>query len=237
MGAPIMAGDNLEILMTRAAVPVLVLDAGIRETHVSIVVGQLMFPRPARNLFGLTVRPAVAVLLAPVALVQEALIVAFELVVEHDSPHPTTLPSQALLGALIGTIDLGVVGQFARLSETSVEGLARLPGAVLALVSTRFEQVSAAVSQDDRAVIRAEERGPYQALSFKVRQTLAGAFAAIVEVAFGDDAKGTHRGEQSAFVAVDLVHAVTFSHRPALAAAAIESRPRLLSSRSSSRGS
>jgi hypothetical protein len=44
--------------------------------EVPIVVRQFMLACPARNLFGLPVRPAVAILLAAVALVQEALIVA-----------------------------------------------------------------------------------------------------------------------------------------------------------------
>ena len=69
MGASIVAGHDLEILMPRTAVTVFVLDAGIRESNVPIVVRQIVFTRPPCNLFGLTVRPAVAVLLASVALV------------------------------------------------------------------------------------------------------------------------------------------------------------------------
>ena len=103
MGAPIVAGHDLKILMPRTAVSVLVLDSCIREPHVPIVVRQLMFPRPACNLFGLTVRPTVAVLLPSVALVQEALIVALELVVEDDAPDPPPGLSDALLHA--GTLD------------------------------------------------------------------------------------------------------------------------------------
>ena len=126
MGAAIVAGHDLDVLMPRAAVAVLVLDAGVREPDVPIVVRQLVLPRPPRNLFGLTVRPAVAVLLAAIALVEEALIVALELVVEDDAPNPTALAAQALLGALVGAIDLGVVRQLARLPEAGVEGLAGL---------------------------------------------------------------------------------------------------------------
>jgi ribosomal protein S1 len=69
MGAAIVAGDDLKILMPRAAISVLVLDPRVRESDVPIVVRQLVFPSPPCNLFGLTVRPAVAVLLASVALV------------------------------------------------------------------------------------------------------------------------------------------------------------------------
>ena len=142
--------------MPRAAVSVLVLDPRIREADVPIVVRQLVFPRPPRNLFGLAVRPAVAVLLAAIALVQEALIVALELVVEDDAPNPTALAAETLLGALVGAIDLGVVRQLARLSDAGVEGLAGLVGAVVALVAVGLEQVASAVGQDDGAVVRAE---------------------------------------------------------------------------------
>jgi hypothetical protein len=78
VGAAIVAGHDLEILVPRAAISVLVLDPRVRKPDVPIVVRQLVFPRPACNLFGLTVRPAVAVLLAAIALMQEALIIAFE---------------------------------------------------------------------------------------------------------------------------------------------------------------
>ena len=61
--------------MPRAAISFLVLDPRIREPDVPLVVRQLVFPRPTCNLFRLTVRPAVAVLLAAVALVKKALIV------------------------------------------------------------------------------------------------------------------------------------------------------------------
>ena len=90
MGAAIVAGHDLEILVPRATISVLVLDPRVRKPDVPVV-RQLVFPRPPCNLFGFTVRPAVAVLLASIALVQEALIVALQLVVEDDAPNPTAL--------------------------------------------------------------------------------------------------------------------------------------------------
>ena len=79
MGTAVVGGDDLNVLMPRATVPVLVLDAGIRETDVAIVVRQLVLPRPARDLGGFAIRPAVAVLLPSIALVEESLIVPLEL--------------------------------------------------------------------------------------------------------------------------------------------------------------
>jgi hypothetical protein len=88
----IVAGDDLKILMTRAPVSVLVLNAGIRETHVPIVVRQVVLPRPACDFFRRPIRPTVAALVAAIALMKEPLIVPLELVVENDSPHPAALP-------------------------------------------------------------------------------------------------------------------------------------------------
>jgi hypothetical protein len=86
VGAAVVAGHHFEVLMPRPTVSVLVLDPRVREPDVPIVVRQVVLTRPPCNLFGLTVRPAVAVLLPSIALVQEALIVALELVVEDDPP-------------------------------------------------------------------------------------------------------------------------------------------------------
>ena len=131
MGAAIVGGHDLDVLVTRPAVAVLVLDTRIGEVHVSVVVRQVVLSRPPRDLLGLAIRPTVAVLLAAIALVQEPLVVALELVVEDDAPNPTALAAEALLGALIGAIDLRVVRQLARLPEAGVEGLAGFVGSVV----------------------------------------------------------------------------------------------------------
>jgi hypothetical protein len=142
--------------MPRAAVAVFVLDSGIREPDVPIVVRQFMLSRPSCNLFGLTIRPTVAVFLVAIALMQEALIVALELVVEDDPPDSAASIPQSLLGPLVGAIDLGVVRQLARLSDTRAEDLAGLVGAVVALLAVGLEQVTSAVCQRDGAIIGAK---------------------------------------------------------------------------------
>jgi hypothetical protein len=139
VGAAIVAGHDLEILMPRTAVTVFVLDAGIRESDVPIVVRQLVLPRPPCNLFWFTVRPAVAVFLAPIALVQEPLIIALEFVIEDDAPNPAALVTKSLRGALIGGVDIGVVRQLARLSEAGMEGLPWFVRAVMTLVAVGLE--------------------------------------------------------------------------------------------------
>ena len=101
MGAAIVRGHNLDIFVPTPAIAVLVLDADIGEVHVPVVVRQLVLPRPPRDLLRLAIRPAVAVLLAAIALVEESLIVTLELVVEDDAPNPTALTAEALLSTLV----------------------------------------------------------------------------------------------------------------------------------------
>jgi hypothetical protein len=84
------------------------------------------------------------------------------------------------------------------------------------LTPIRFEQVSAAIGQDDRAIIRAEGRSARETFSFEMAQALAGLVAAVVQVALRDDAEGTDRREHPALGAVDLIHTVTITNRPTL---------------------
>jgi hypothetical protein len=217
-----VAGHDFEVLVTGQPIAVLILDPRIREVNVSVVVRQVVLASPTRDLLRLAVRPPIAILLASIALVQETLVVALELVIEDNAVHPTALLANALLSALVGTIDLGVVRQLARLPEARVKRLTWLPGALVPLVPIRLEQVSAAICQHHGAVIRAERGGAYQTFPFKVAHFLAGVatlISTVVQVTVGDDAEGANGGEDSAFGAVDLVHAVALSHWPALTAA------------------
>ena len=201
--------------MPRATVSVLVLDPRVREPDVPIVLRQLVFPCPACNLFGLSVRAAVEVLLPSIALVQEALIIALELVVEDHSPDSPALSPQSLLRALVGAIDLCVVRQFARLPEPSVEGLSGLVRAVVAVVSVGFEEVSPALRQDDGAVVRAERRCTNQSFVLEMLEAsprALGVVADVVKIASGDHPKYADRRQATALGAVDLVDAVTVAY-------------------------
>jgi hypothetical protein len=112
-----------------------------------------VLPCPAGNLFGLTIRSAVGVLPPSIAVVEEALIVAFELVVENESANLSTTTPQALVGALIRPIHLGVVRELTGLPDAGIERLAEFVAAVRALEAVRFEQISAALRQDDDSVV------------------------------------------------------------------------------------
>jgi hypothetical protein len=91
--------------------------------------------------------------------------------------------------------------------------------AVVAFVSVGFEEISPTVRQDNGAVVRTEWRRTYQALLLEVPLGLGSVVTAIVKIAFGDDPEGTDGGQHPALGAVDVVHAIAPSHRPALTAA------------------
>jgi hypothetical protein len=120
--------------------------------------------------------------------VQEALIVAFQLVIENHASNAATLAAEALRRALVGPIDLGVVRQLTRLPEAGVEGLTGFVAAVRSFVAVRFEKISAALGQDDGSVVRAERTAANQPLVLQMPNAtarIAGLVAQVVEVALG----------------------------------------------------
>jgi len=61
MGAAVVRGHNLDVLVPTPAIPILVLDAGIGKVHVTVLVRQLVLPRPSRDLLRFAIGPPVAV--------------------------------------------------------------------------------------------------------------------------------------------------------------------------------
>jgi hypothetical protein len=98
-----VAGDGLEILVTRPSVAVFVLDASVGTMHLVVVVRQLVLARPASDLLGVSNGSAVAVLAAAFPLLKEALVIPFEFVVENDSADLAALLADALLGSLVAS--------------------------------------------------------------------------------------------------------------------------------------
>lgn len=115
MGTAVVRRHHLYVSVLRLAITVLELDPCVRETHAVAVAGQVVVLRPCRNLFRHPVGSAGAVGPPPVPLLEEVLVLAFELVVQHDTPDAATLVSNLRLGISTGAIDLDVVGQFTRL--------------------------------------------------------------------------------------------------------------------------
>ena len=125
--ATVVRGDNLDVFVADVAVLILVFDPGVGEVDAAVEEREVVLACPGLNLFRRAVRPAVAVGPSPVPLLQELLVVTLQLVVEDDAPDVSAAGTEALLGALVRAINLGVVSQLARLPEARVE---RLPGLV-----------------------------------------------------------------------------------------------------------
>jgi len=188
--------------MSRAAVAVFVLDSSVWKLHVPVFVRQFVLARPPRDLLGLAIRPTIAVLLASIAFVEEALVVALELVVQDHALHPSALVAQALLSPLVGAIDLRIVRELARLPEAGVERLAGFPCAVAVLVAIGFKEIFPTVGQHDGAVICAERRSPNQTLFFEMPEILAclsRLVPCVVQIAFRHDSKCANCAEHAAF--------------------------------------
>ena len=164
--------------------------------------------------------PPVAVSVTAIALLQELLILALQLVVEDDAPDTSAVVADAFLGARVGAIDLCVVRQLARLAEAGVEGLA---GLVTALAAARFEHVSPFLGEHNDIALAPihgdglDEAGFPQVIQSVVRLAIVVVpFEAAAQVFFGNDAKGADGREHPGLVAVDGVAALAIANQLAL---------------------
>jgi hypothetical protein len=105
--------DDLDVLAVPAAVRLLVLDADVGEVDHVIEIRQVVFVRPFANLIGRAIRMAVVVVVILVPLVEPALILALQLVVEDDALNVCTPVQETVLGLFVRAIDLEVVFQLA----------------------------------------------------------------------------------------------------------------------------
>jgi hypothetical protein len=152
MRATVVLGGDLDVLVLPAVITILVLDADVGEVNVAIEVGEVVLARPDLDLTNVVIRAAVAVLSATVAPLPKALRLAFELVVQGDTPDAPSLAPETLFRPQVGAVDLAVVGQLARLPETSVELLTGF--SVSPLETVGFKEVPAAARQDDDALAK-----------------------------------------------------------------------------------
>ena len=131
MGAAVMRGDDLQVCNLPATIPVLVLDADIRELHVFVLVRQPVRQRPLPNLVGCAIGPTVAVPFLAIALLEETLVFALQLVVEDYPPDVATAFSDRLSRSLVRLVKVRVVGDLGPPGEARVEALAIVERAVL----------------------------------------------------------------------------------------------------------
>ena len=109
--------------------------------------------------------------------------------------------------------------QLARLPEAGVERLAGFVRALGTFVAIGFEELPAALGQDDGSVVRAERTAANQPLVLQMPKAtagIAGLVAQVVEIALGYDPKRADGPEHPALGSVDLVDAVALLDRPPL---------------------
>jgi hypothetical protein len=221
--ATVVPGDNLDVFVADVAVLILVLDPGVGEVDAAVEEREFLLACPGLNLFRRAVRPAVAVGPAAVTLLQELLVVTLQFVVEDDAPDLPAAGAEALLRALVRAVNLGVVGQLARLREAGVKGLPRLP---VALQAIRLEHVSTPTRQDDDVTVAALEWDSFEkarvlemSKALPRRLWVPITVEHIAQVIGVDDPKRPDRGERLALLAVQLIGSLPVAHELAASAA------------------
>jgi len=123
VGAAIVGGQDLDVLMEVASLGLLVLDSQIRKVDLVIEVGKVMRSGPGSNLILGSIRMAVILVAVAIVLVQPFLVVLLELVVEDDSVDPRTVFLKNLSGIQVGVENLRVMFQLAGALQARIEGL------------------------------------------------------------------------------------------------------------------
>ena len=195
--AAVMDGHDLDVHGVPPPGRVLVLDARIREMDVLIEVRQIVLASPFFDFVLVAVGMAVVVVAVPITLMQPLLIVAFELVVQHDAIDSRAALLQALRFAFERAIDLNIVFELPLAFNARVERLAVL----LIAISMALKQASAISCQGHGVISRLRYSGDLNhALLAQVPQITGSrierSIAVIAQITTGDHSKRTDRGER-----------------------------------------
>lgn len=136
MGAAIVRRDDLDVLALPPAIWLLVLNADVGEMDLVIEVRQVVFVCPFANLIRRAIRVAVVVVVVFIALMEPALVLALQLMVEDDAFDVRAAVQETVLGVFVRAIDLEVVFEFPFAPQARVERLGVLViGVAVALES------------------------------------------------------------------------------------------------------
>ena len=149
MGAAVMRRDDLEVFDFSSTISVVVLDAYVRKLNVLILVRQPVCLGPLPNLVGRPVGSPVTISPMTIPLLEEALILALELVVEDHAPDVATAFSDLFCSVLVGSVKVHIVRDFGPPGKACVVPLAVIERAVL----RRVQQIAATLRER-------HERGP-----------------------------------------------------------------------------
>jgi len=135
VSATVVQRLNLAIERSEVPVAILVLDARVWELNVSPVVRKLVLDGPTMDLFRRSIGSPIALGLAAIALLQELLVLALQLVVEDDAADEGALFAQPISVLEVGAIHLRVVCQLTG-AVNGESGVARTPDADVEFLST-----------------------------------------------------------------------------------------------------
>ena len=217
MRASVMLSNHLDVVVGPAAVGILIFNAKVREVHLTVEIRQVVLEGPGPNLLLGAIGMAVVACTVAIPLVQPALVVALELVVEQDPFDPGIALGQAVGCAFVGAIDLKVVLALALAFEAMPERLT----AVLAVVTMALEQASS-FPRECYAVLAGagHSSGLDQALLAEVAEVAFARVvlpvAAIAEITTGDHSEGPDGSQGTRLGAPQGVFAITTVHDFAL---------------------
>ena len=119
-----MLREQLDVLVVLAPVD-LVLDPVVREVYLAVEVRQIVLACPLANLVLVAVRTTVAVGASAIVFLQELLVVALQVVVEHDATdiEPAVLVAEPGFLLAVRRVEVRVVFDFAFTADAGVERL------------------------------------------------------------------------------------------------------------------
>ncbi len=198
-----------------------IFDLRVRKLDPTIDVGEITVLSPAANFFLIATRAAIAIRPPAVGLLEEALILALEVVLEHHTLHARPFPRRALGGCDIRAIHLRVVHQLTSTDDSGVEGL---PGLLIAR-AVRLEQFAPLRRQCDEIASGFTIDGgdvSQQAVGLEMCQVavmeVARTAAVIAKVVDRHHAEGPHGGQGPYLRATEPVCLAAQFNRLALAA-------------------
>lgn len=121
MGATVVLRYHLDVLEPDVPVRILVLDANVGKMYLVVEVRQVVLTRPGGDLGLATVRSAVTVAIAAIALLEKALVVTLQLAIQLHPLDARTSIAQAPGSFQVAPIELRVVATLARAIGTRME--------------------------------------------------------------------------------------------------------------------
>jgi hypothetical protein len=201
MRPAVVFGDDFDVQVVMASLE-LVLEADVGKVHALIEVRQVVLARPLLDFAGVPIRATVAVRALSIALLQERLVLPFELALHDDIPDVRAAFAELAGGVSIGVVDARVVGQLAPVYAVAVP----VAAPVLAVAEVHLEQLAAAVGEHDAAVAFVQRHPLQQTLVAEMVQAVGAWIERVVaQVALRHNAERADGREGAAVLAVQLI--------------------------------